>query len=123
MRRRHTAEITDEIIGRVEHKRPEKFSLAQVTLDGMSREHGKGIDMRALAGIRENLLDLKIRVKTQDEDTPVPLQQDIRMIDYLAEFEGFVTKHQLSEKQKEFVLLRGREVLQSVMDEHRGTAE
>jgi DNA repair exonuclease SbcCD nuclease subunit len=120
---RHTAEITDEIIGRVEKKRPEKFSLVQVTLDGMSREHGKGIDIKALAGIRENLLDLKIRVKTQDEDTPVPLQQDIRMIDYLQEFEGFVTKHQLSGKQKGFVLVRGREVLASVMDEHRGMGE
>ena len=60
--------------------------MAQITLDGLSREHGKGIDTKDLAGIRENLLDLKIRVKSEAEECPVPLQQDIRMIDYLQEF-------------------------------------
>ena len=52
--------------------------MAQVTLDGLSREHGKGIDMKSLAVVREQLLDLKIRMKTEEEDKPVPLQQDIR---------------------------------------------
>jgi hypothetical protein len=97
--------------------------MAQVTLDGLSREHGKGIDTHDLASIREHLLDLKIRMKTDEEDTPVPLQQDIRMIDYLQEFDAFIGQKQLSAKQKEFVALHGREVLQSVMDEHRETAE
>ena len=58
---RHVTEITEEIIKRIEKKCPEKFSLVQITLDGISREHGKGIDMRALAPIREQWLDLKIR--------------------------------------------------------------
>jgi len=120
---RHTAEITDEIIGRVEHKRPEKFSLAQVTLDGMSREHGKGIDMRALAPVREMLLDLKIRVVAAGEETVVPLQQDVRAIDYLAEFSSFVDKKQLTGTQKSFILTHGREILQDVMAEHRSTPE
>ena len=119
----HPAEITDEIIARVEKKNLPRFSMAQVTLDGLSREHGKGIDTRDLGDIRENLLDLKIRVKAEAEDSPVPLQQDIRMIDYLQEFEGFIGKQQISAKQKEFALSRGREVLQSVMDEHRGVTE
>jgi hypothetical protein len=79
--------------------------------------------MKDLAGIREQLLDLKIRVKSEEEDRPVPLQQDIRMIDYLQEFGEFIGQKQLSAKQKEFALTRGKEVLQSVMDEHRGTAE
>ena len=119
LRRPHTAEITDEIIGRVEQKRPEKFSLAQVTLDGMSREHGKGIDMRALAPVRELLLDLKIRVIAAGEESAVPLQQDVRAIDYLAEFSAFLDKQQLSAKQKAFVAATGREVLAAVMEEHR----
>ena len=97
--------------------------MAQVTLDGLSREHGKGIDMKSLAPVREQLLDLKIRMKTDAEDTPVPLQQDIRMIDYLKEFDTFIGKRQTSAKQREFVARHGREVLQSVMDEHRETAE
>ena len=120
---RHTAEITDEIIGRVEHKRPEKFSLAQVTLDGMSREHGKGIDMKALAPVRELLLDLKLRVVAAGEEKAVPLQQDVRAIDYLQEFSVFLDKQQLSAKQKEFVARTGREVLAAVMEQHREEAE
>lgn len=119
----HSGDITEEIIARVEQKNLPKFAMAQITLDGLSREHGKGIDTRNLAGVREHLLDLKIRVKSEAEDTPVLLQQDIRMIDYLQEFEGFVTKQQISVKQKEFALARGKEVLRSVMDEHRGTGE
>ena len=120
---RHVHEITDEIIGRVESKRPEKFSLVQVTLDGMSREHGKGIDMRALAGIREHLLDLKIRVKSEAEDTPVPLQQDVRAIDYLAEFGAFLDKQNLSPQQKTFVAAAGREALAAAMEQHREEGE
>ena len=120
---RHTAEITDEIIGRVEAKRPEKFSLVQVTLDGMSREHGKGLDMRALAPVRELLLDLKIRVVAAGEETVVPLQQDVRAIDYLQEFSTFLDKQQLSAKQKAFVAATGREVLAAVMEEHREVGE
>ena len=120
---RHTAEITDEIIGRVEHKRPEKFSLAQVTLDGMSREHGKGIDMKALAPVREMLLDLRVRVVAAGEEKAVPLQQDVRAIDYLQEFSVFLDKQQLSAKQKKFVARTGREVLAAVMEQHREEAE
>nr|WP_320160460.1 DNA repair exonuclease [uncultured Methanoregula sp.] len=119
----HPGDITEEIIARVTRKNLPKYAMAQVTLDGLSREHGKGIDMRELAGVREQLLDLKIRVRNGKEEEPVPLQQDIRMIDYLQEFEGFVGKQQISAKQREFALARGKEVLRSVMDEHRGTAE
>jgi DNA repair exonuclease SbcCD nuclease subunit len=119
----HPGDITEEIISLIVGKSIPLSAMAQVTLDGLSREHGKGIDTNDLVGIREHLLDLKIRMKTEEEDKPVPLQQDIRMIDYLQEFEAFIGKQQLSAKQKEFVACHGREVLQSVMDEHRETAE
>jgi len=119
----HPGDITEEIIARVSRKHLPQYAMAQVTLDGLSREHGKGIDTKDLASIREQLLDLKIRTRKEEEDTPVALQQDIRMIDYLQEFGEFIGKQQLSARQKEFVATRGREILQSVMDEHRGTAE
>jgi exonuclease SbcD len=119
----HPGDITEEIISRIVAGSAPLYSMAQVTLDGLSREHGKGIDMKSLAAVREQLLDLKIRMKTDAEDTPVPLQQDIRLIDYLQEFDTFIGKRQLSAKQREFVTRHGREVLQSVMDEHRETAE
>ena len=119
----HPGEVTAEIIARVEKARLPRFSMAQVTLDGMAREHGKGIDTKELAGIRENLLDLKIRVKTDAEESPVPLQQDIRLIDYLQEFDSFIGKKGLSEKQRAYIASCGTEVLRTVMDEHRETAE
>ena len=120
---KYHGDITDEIIARVEKRCLPQFAMAQVTLDGLSREHGKGIDTRDLASVRELLLDLKIRVKEKGEESLVPLQQDIRMIDYLQEFGAFMEKQQLSAKQKEFAITRGREVLQAVMEEHRGTVE
>ena len=120
---RHVTEITEEIIKRIEKKCPEKFSLVQITLDGISREHGKGIDMRALAPIREQLLDLKIRVVAAGEESPVSINQDVRAIDYLAEFGTFVEKQQLSTKQKEFVARTGKTVLAEVMEQHREEPE
>jgi DNA repair exonuclease SbcCD nuclease subunit len=119
----HPGDITEEIINRIVAKSAPLYSMAQVTLDGLSREHGKGIDMKSLAVVREQLLDLKIRVKSEEEDKPVALQQDIRLIDYLQEFDAFIDQKHLSAKQREFVACHGREVLQSVMDEHRETAE
>ena len=63
---------------------------------------------KTLPVLREDFLDLKIRVKTEEEESPVPLQQDIRMIDYLQEFEAFIGKKGLTEKQREFALARDR---------------
>jgi len=92
----HPGDITEEIISRIVARSAPLFSMAQITLDGLSREHGKGIDMKSLAAVREQLLDLKIRMKTDADDKPIPLQQDIRLIDYLQEFDTFIGKRQLS---------------------------
>jgi DNA repair exonuclease SbcCD nuclease subunit len=120
----HPGDITEEIISRIVAKSAPLYSMAQVTLDGLSREHGKGIDMKSLAVVREQLLDLKIRVKSKDEESPVPLQQDVRAIDYLQEFSAFAGKQQhLTAKQKEFIGKCGYEVLQTVMYQHRETTE
>ena len=99
--------------------------MAQVTLDGMSREHGKGIDTKDLAGIREQ----PPRPEDPGEvrrggDARSRSSRTSASIDYLQEFEGFVGKKRLSdEAEGVFALLRGKEVLQTVMDEHRETAE
>ena len=119
----HPGDITEEIIARVARQNVPRHAMAQVTLDGLSREHGKGIDTKDLAGIREQLLDLKIRTKPEEEDHPVPLQQDIRMIDYLQEFSAFLGKQQLNAQQKEFIGTCGLEVLKSAMEKHREEAE
>ena len=79
--------------------------------------------MRVLAPIREQLLDLKIRVVAAGEESPVSINQDVRAIDYLAEFGTFVEKQQLSTKQKEFVARTGKTVLAEVMEQHREEPE
>jgi len=120
----HPGDITDEIISLVTKKNLPKYAMAQVTLDGLSREHGKGIDMKALSPVKEQLLDLKIRVQGRDAESPVPLQQDVRAIDYLQEFSAFAAQQQhLTVKQKEFIGKCGYKVLQTVMDQHREATE
>jgi hypothetical protein len=120
----HPGDITEEIINRIVDKSVPQYSMAQVTLEGLSREHGKGINMKSLAAVREQLLDLKIRVQGIDTESPVPLQQDVRAIDYLQEFSAFAAKQQqLTAKQKEFIGRCGYKVLQTVMDQHREATE
>ena len=115
----HPSGITVEIISRVEQNNVPPLAMAQVTLDGISREHGRGPDPHELAAVRENLLDLRIRSRTHDEGVPAPLQQDVRAIDYLQEFSSFLGNQQLSPGRKEYVGRCGLKVLQTVMEHHR----
>jgi DNA repair exonuclease SbcCD nuclease subunit len=117
------SDITGEIISRVTERKVPLHAMAQVTLEGLSREHGKGPDMRELVCIRESLLNLKVRVLAGEQGQAVPLQQDVRAIDYLQEFSSFLGKQQLSPRQKEYAGRCGLEVLRTVMDEHREAAE
>ena len=119
----HPSEITGEIIARVTEKKVHLHAMARVTLEGLSREHGKGPDMRELACVREGLLDLNVRILSDEQTQAVPLQQDVRAINYLDEFSSFLSKQQLTPKQKEFAKQCGFEVLRAVMDEHREAAE
>jgi len=119
----HPSDITGEIISRVTDQKVPLHAMAQVTLEGLSREHGSGPDIRELACVREGLLDLKIRPLMGEQGQAVPLQQDIRAIDYLQEFSSFIGKQQLSPRQKECVGRCGLDVLRTVMDEHREAAE
>jgi DNA repair protein SbcD/Mre11 len=119
----HPADITAEIIARVEKQAVSRYAMAQVTLDGLKREPGKTIDTKSLAGVREHLLDLKIRVTGQEADRPVPLQQDVRNIDYLQEFATFLDRQPLSVGQKKYLATCVPDVLRTVMEEHREVTE
>jgi DNA repair exonuclease SbcCD nuclease subunit len=118
----HAKDIAGRIVSLVAEKGVPPSSMAQVTLDGLSREHGKGPDMRDLASVRENLLDLKIRVRSGEDERAVPLQQDVRAIDYLQEFTSFLARQSLNVKQKEYIAKCGLDVLRTVMDQHREDA-
>jgi DNA repair protein SbcD/Mre11 len=119
----HVGDITAEIITRVTDRCIPPLSMVQVTLDGMSREHGKGIDLKELAGVKEKLLDLKIRSSLKDQGEISPLQQDVKAIDYLQEFSSFVGKQQMSARQKEYVARCGLDLLRTVMEDHKGDSE
>ncbi len=119
----HVGDITSEIIARITDRCIPALSMVQVTLDGMSREHGKGIDLKELTGIKEKLLDLKIRSATKDQGEISPLQQDVKAIDYLQEFSSFVGKQQMSARQREYVAQCGLDLLRTVMEDHKGDSE
>lgn len=91
--------------------RPDLVSLAQVTVVCQSREQAKAIDHQALARERERLLDLKIKTVIREEDCPVPEEQDLRAIDYLAEFDVFLAKKNLATREAGFVRNEGRAAL------------
>lgn len=116
-------DITSEIISRVTERKVPLLAMAQVTLEGLSREHGRGPDMRELAGVREGLLDMKIRILTDEKGQAVPLQQDMQAIDYLQEFSTFIDRQVLSPRQKEYAGRCGRAVLRTVMEEHREVSD
>ncbi len=117
-------DVSSEIISRIGGKNVPPLAMAQVTLDGLTREHGKGPDMRDLSSVRERLLDLKIRVITRDRDgAAVPLQQDVRAVDYQKEFVTFLESRNLDARQKSYVERCGLSVLKTVMEKHREDAE
>ena len=120
----HPKDVSSEIISRIDGKDVPPLAMAQVTLDGLTREHGKGPDMRDLSSVRERLLDLKIRVITRDRDgAAVPLQQDVRAVDYQKEFVTFLESQNLDARQKAYVERCGLSVLKTVMEKHREDAE
>jgi exonuclease SbcD len=95
----------------IEKGRPELVSLAQVTVVCQSRDQAKAIDHQALARERERLLDLKIKTVIREEDRPVPDEQDLRAIDYLAEFDVFLKRKNLAPREAGFVRDEGRAAL------------
>lgn len=116
-------DIPGEIESRFAASSVPRLSMAQVTLDGLSRDHAKGPDMKELSTVREWLLDLKIRLRSSEESSAVPLQQDLRAIDYLGEFSSFLDAQALGQGQKKYVASCGQRVLRAVMDSHRENAE
>ena len=79
--------------------------------------------MKELAGVKEKLLDLKIRSSSKDQGEISPLQQDVKAIDYLQEFSSFIGKQQMSPRQREYVAQCGLDLLRTVMEDHKGDSE
>jgi exonuclease SbcD len=92
------------------------MSMVQITLQDISREKAKGIDYRAIqAAYGGPLLDFHIRRKLLEEETPLPDQQDLKEMDYIQEFRGFVARKGYAPRETEFVTSTGEQILQDVI--------
>ena len=88
--------------------------MYQITLD-FGSSPVKSVPADALKDIRESILDLKIRVRSQETERAVIQQQDLQAIDYVKEFGTFLQHRQLTDAQRVSVEARGTETLKAVM--------
>ena len=91
--------------------------MYQITLD-FGSSPVKSVPADALKDIRESILDLKIRVRSQETERAVIQQQDLHAIDYVREFGTFLQGRQLTDAQRAAVEARGTETLKTVMANH-----
>ncbi|MEI6840831.1 MAG: metallophosphoesterase [Methanomicrobiales archaeon] len=94
-------------------------AMVRIVLDSDECGCARSFDQKALLPVRERLLDLKIHWAGVVGDTPVPVQQDLRAIDYISEFETFVKGKNLAQKDEDQVKTLGRETLLRVMAAHQ----
>jgi exonuclease SbcD len=120
-----TIDCTDEparaipglIRARLDDVSPGPLSLVQVTVICQDRERSKAIDHQALTGERERLLDLKVKTIIREEDIPLPGFEDLHTVDYLAEFESFLSRKNLGRRDEEFIRKEGLAALQLALRE------
>ena len=96
--------------------------MAQVTVICQDRERAKAIDHQALSDIREHLLDLRVRTLIREEDTPVPEPRDLQAVDYLAEFETFLSRKNLPPRDDAFIRREGKAALLHALQEEADRA-
>ncbi len=96
--------------------------MYQITLD-FGNDPIKTIPSDALKDIRDNILDLKIKVRSNELQRTEIKQQDLHAINYITEFEKFLQQRQLTEQQKVSVLSRGTDTLKTVMANHSEVVE
>jgi exonuclease SbcD len=109
-------EIKDEMERLLDTRSCPDRSMVQITLQDISREKAKGIDYRAIqAAYDTSFLNLHIRKKLVEEETPLPDQQELDQMDYIKEFRGFVARRGWSSREREFVTSTGEQILQEVI--------
>ncbi len=97
-------------------------TMFQVTVD-FENDPIKSIPSDALKDIRDNILDLKIKVRSNELQRTEIKQQDLHAINYITEFEKFLQQRQLTEQQRVSVLSRGTDTLKTVMANHSEVLE
>jgi DNA repair exonuclease SbcCD nuclease subunit len=114
--------FVDTLTGLIDLPYIDANTLFQVTVD-FENDPIKSIPSDALKDIRDNILDLKIKVRSNELQRTEIKQQDLHAINYITEFEKFLQQRQLTEQQKVSVLSRGTDTLKTVMANHSEVAE
>jgi DNA repair exonuclease SbcCD nuclease subunit len=109
----------DDAIGLIDGIGDQMF---QITLD-FGNAPIKALPADVLADYRKDLLDLKIRVRSQETEHHTIQQQDLKAIDYVKEFGTFLQHRQLADAQRAAVEVRGTETLKTVMANHAEVLE
>jgi DNA repair exonuclease SbcCD nuclease subunit len=97
-------------------------SMYQITLD-FGDDPIKAIASSELVAYTYKMLDLKLRVRSNELQRTEIKQQDLHAINYITEFEKFLQQRQLTEQQKVSVLSRGTDTLKTVMANHSEVLE
>lgn len=92
-----------------------RTGMCRVTLTGLTRETGRHLNRRELAAVKGDLLDLRIRIIRDEQDTPVFDAESVERIDYVDEFSSYVERLNLPPRQQQFVRERGAEILRRVL--------
>ena len=111
--------LPGEVIRTIEDWNIPAYAMVKIVLESDDGGCARSFDQKALLPIREKFLDLKVQWTGMEGDTPIPVQQDLRAIDYISEFEAFVKGKNFPRKDEEHVKALGRETLLQVMAAHR----
>ena len=120
----HSAELTGEQLAEIIVRRAENLpenSMARITLDFMDGPVCKVPD-KALDGVRNRLLDLNIRTKSNGVVTAEIQQQDLIAINVVEEFGTFLQQRTMTDQQRAAVLSRGTDTLKTVVADHEVSA-
>ena len=112
-------EISDEISGLLSLTTLPDNSMVQLTLEFLTRPKRKEIDYNSLHGTFERFLDVKIRMKVLEENTPIIEQRELHEVDYLQEFSSYVKKKGYSPEEEVFVSETGKVIFENILHEHR----
>jgi DNA repair exonuclease SbcCD nuclease subunit len=96
--------------------------MYQVTLD-FGTNPVKSLPAGALKSIRDSVLDLKIRVRSEEIERQQIQQQDLHAIDYVKEFGTFLQQQKIPEGLRARVQEKGTATLQAVMANHAEVTE
>lgn len=104
----------EDQIGLLDGRNDQMF---QITLD-FKDQPVKALPPDALKEIRDQVLDLKIRVRSKETERAVIQQQDLKTINYVDEFSRFLQQRPMNEAQRAAVQACGTETLKAVAATH-----